>query len=95
MIDEERASQAGGHAMDFDRDKVDEVVFALLYLTLHEVDEYGGRAWNGLDWQTMDRLHEKGLIGNPRSKAKSVTLDAESVRRCEAAFDRWFGKGEG
>jgi hypothetical protein len=27
-----------------------------------------------LDWDSLDRLHEKGYIGSPKSKAKSVTL---------------------
>ena len=55
---------------DFNRDKVDEIVLALLQLTLH--DFY--RAWKGFDWETLDRLYEKGWIENPRSKAKSVVI---------------------
>jgi Domain of unknown function (DUF6429) len=51
---------------DYDRDKVDEVVLALMYLTLHD----GDRAWKGFDWDVLDRLYEKGLIGDPKSKAK-------------------------
>ena len=78
--------------MDYDTDKVDEAVFALLYLTLHEVNEFGGRAWKGMDWDAMDRLHERGLIGDPRSKAKSVVLDAEGIRAAERAFRKLFGK---
>jgi len=46
---------------DDDREKVDEVVLALLYLTLH--DSY--RAWKGFDWETLNRLYEKGWIDNP------------------------------
>jgi len=41
---------------DIDRDKVDEIVLALLQLTLHDSD----RAWKGFDWDTLDRLYEKG-----------------------------------
>ena len=78
--------------MDYDPDKVDEAVLALLYLTLHDVNEYGGRAWKGHDWDALDRLHKKGLIGEPRSKAKSVVLDAEGIRAAEDAFRRLFGK---
>jgi hypothetical protein len=37
---------------DFDRDKIDEIVLALMQLTLH--DYY--RAWKGFDWETLDRL---------------------------------------
>lgn len=79
---------------DYDTDKVDEAVFALLWLTLHDVNEYAGRAWKGHDWDVLDRLHEKGLISDPRSRAKSVVLDAEDIRKCEAAFRRLFGKTE-
>ena len=53
--------------MEYDKDKVDEMVLALQYLTTHD---QGTRAWKGLDWDAMDRLHDKGDIGNPKSKAK-------------------------
>lgn len=78
--------------MDYDTDKVDEAVLALLYLTRHEVDEHGGRAWKGHDWDAMERLHQKGLIGNPRSKAKSVVLDAAGMAAAERAFQKLFGR---
>ncbi|MBI1367741.1 MAG: hypothetical protein GC162_03715 [Planctomycetes bacterium] len=78
--------------MDYDTDKIDEAVLALLYLTLHEVDEHGGRAWKGLDWDALDRLHQKGLISDPRSKAKSVILTPESIAKSQDAFRRLFGK---
>jgi hypothetical protein len=41
--------------MTYDEDKVDEMVLALLYLTLHG----NGRAWKGHDWDAMERLHKK------------------------------------
>jgi hypothetical protein len=78
--------------MDDDTDKVDEAVLALLYLTLHDVNQFGGRAWKGHDWNALDRLHEKNLIGDPRSKAKSVVLDADGIEAAEAAFQKLFGK---
>ena len=56
--------------MNYDEDKVDEAVLALLYLTLHE----GTRAWKGHDWDALDRLHKKGMILDPVGKAKSVVL---------------------
>jgi uncharacterized protein DUF6429 len=40
----------------------------------------------------MDRLHQKGLISDPRSKTKSVTLDAEGIKAAEKAFNKLFGK---
>jgi hypothetical protein len=59
--------------MEYDKDKVDEMILALLYLTTFK-DGIALRAWKGLDWDSLDRLHEKGYIGSPKSKAKSVTL---------------------
>jgi hypothetical protein len=43
--------------MEIDTEKVDEAVLALLYLTLHD----GARAWKSFDWETLNRLHAKGL----------------------------------
>ena len=54
--------------MKIDTEKVDEMLLALLYLTTFE---YGGtiRSWKGYDWDSLHRLHEKGLISDPRGKA--------------------------
>jgi len=72
---------------DYDREKVDEIVIALLYLTLH--DSY--RAWKGFDWDTLDRLYEKGWIDNPRRKAKAVQLTEEGLARSAQLFQHYFG----
>jgi hypothetical protein len=74
--------------MEYDKDKVDEVVLALLYLTLHD----GCRAWKGHDWEAMDRLHEKGMIGDPVGKAKSVVFTEEGLRRSAELFAQYFAK---
>jgi len=74
--------------MEYDKDKVDEMVLALLYLTTHD---QGTRAWKGLDWDAMDRLHDKGYIGNPKSKAKSVILTEEGERLSKEFFKKHFG----
>lgn len=64
--------------MTYDKKKVDEMVLALLYLTVHE-DGDGLRAWKGYDWDALDRLHEQGYISDPKTKARSVWLtDAEA-----------------
>ena len=72
--------------MDYDKDKVDEMVLALLYLTLHD----GARAWKGHDWDAMDRLHKKGMIFDPVGKAKSVLLTEVGLKRCEELFLKHF-----
>lgn len=38
----------------------------------------------------MDRLHQKGYIGDPKSKAKSVTLTEEGARLSEELFRKHF-----
>ncbi len=80
--------------MDYDRDKVDEMVLALLYLTIHDIDEFGARAWKSFDWDAMDRLYAKGYIGDPKNKAKSVVLSAEGLERAQTLFERHFGVAE-
>ncbi len=79
--------------MEYDKDKVDEMVLALLYLTSFR-DKYGTRAWKSMDWDAMDRLHEKGYIGDPKSKAKSVVLTEEGEELAEELFVRHFGISE-
>ena len=74
--------------MEYDEDKVDEMVLALLFLTLHD----GYRAWKGHDWDAMDRLHKKGMIGNPVGKAKSITLTEEGLQCSRELFTKHFGK---
>jgi hypothetical protein len=73
---------------DYDRDKVDEIVLALMYLTLHD----SFRAWKGFEWETLDRLYEKGWIENPRSKAKSVVFTEEGLAQSASLFQRHFSK---
>jgi hypothetical protein len=75
--------------MEYDTDKVDEATLALLYLNLFE-DRWGARAWKIMPWEAMDRLHEKGLIGDPKSKAKSVVLTEEGLIAAEVAFRKLF-----
>jgi hypothetical protein len=78
----------GGYIMsNYDREKVDEVVLALMSLTLHD----SSRAWKGFDWDTLDRLYEKGWIDNPRRKTKSVQLTEEGLARAAQLFEHYFG----
>lgn len=76
--------------MEYDKDKVDEMALALLYLTTFK-DEFGFRAWKGMDWDVLDRLHEKGYISSPKSKAKSVALSEEGAILSEQLFKKHFG----
>ena len=78
--------------MNYDQEKVDDVVLALLYLTIWEEDEWGARAWKSHDWDALDRLHAKEYISDPKSKAKSVVLSPEGVIRARELFERYFAK---
>ncbi len=77
--------------MEYDKNKVDEMVLALMSLVMHS-DGDAVRAWKGFDWETLDRLHEKGLISDPKSKAKSVVLSDEAVKLSESLFEKHFGR---
>ncbi|MBI4429609.1 MAG: hypothetical protein HY562_10875 [Ignavibacteriales bacterium] len=77
--------------MEIDYDKIDDTVLALLHLTSFQE---GGifRAWKGHDWEALNRLHEKGFISNPKSKAKSVILSDEGADRAKELFGKYFQK---
>lgn len=71
-----------------DTERIDEAVLALLYLTLH--DDF--RAWKGHDWDALDRLHRKGMIGDPVGKAKSVMLTEAGLAESARLFAKLFGE---
>lgn len=75
--------------MEINEEKIDEVVLALLYLNFHgEPDAV--RAWKSFDWDTMDRLHRKGFIDDPKSKAKSVLMTEEGEKAAKELFEKYF-----
>ena len=77
--------------MEIDPKKVDDAVVGLLYLASFE--EAGvTRAWKGYSWDTLNRLHEKGIILNPKSKAKSVVFTDEGKSKAKEACEKLFGK---
>ncbi len=80
--------------MQFNEDKIDEMTLALLYLVMHDESEFGARAWKGFDWDTMNRLHEKGFIANPIGKAKSVGVTPEGCKKAKELFEKHFVKHE-
>jgi hypothetical protein len=74
--------------MNYDRDKVDEMVLALLYLTITEVEDWGARTWKSHDWDALDRLHVRGYISDPKRKAKSVVLSPGGLEQARELFER-------
>jgi mRNA interferase MazF len=73
----------------FSTEEIDQTVLALLHLNSFQMHGQV-RSWKTFDWDAMDRLYEKGLIDDPRSKAKSVPLTAEGIMAAEEAFRRRF-----
>ena len=74
--------------MELDNDKIDEAVLALLLLGIHD----GARAWKGFDWESMNRLHAKGLISEPRGKAKSIAFTEKGLQEAERLLEKLFSK---
>lgn len=74
----------------FDIEKIDEAVLALLLLGLHEHNS----VWKSFDWDALARLHAKGLISDPRGKAKSVMMTEEGRARGEALLAQMFKRTE-
>jgi hypothetical protein len=79
-----------GGNMDFDQDKVDDMVLALLFLTAFRSQGIL-RAWKGHDWETLGRLSSKGYISDPKSKARSVQMTEEGASRSQQLFEKYFG----
>lgn len=71
---------------ELDTNRIDDAILALLLLGLH--DER--RAWKGFDWATLERLHQKGMIGDPVGKTKSVVFSQDGLRRAEELFEAMF-----
>ena len=74
--------------MELDMDIIDDAVLALLLLGRHD----GDRVWKGFDWDAMNRLHERGLISDPRGKTKSVVLTEEGLTRSRQLLEQLFGR---
>jgi Domain of unknown function (DUF6429) len=77
--------------MAIDHRKVDDVVLALLGLKAFDEGDWGTRAWKSYDWDALDRLHVEGSISDPKSKAKSVVLSPEGLKRSRELMERYFG----
>ena len=68
------------------KDKIDDAALALLYITLHD----DNRAWKGMDWDVLGRLHEKGMIHDPVGKVKSVVFTNDGLERAKKLFKEMF-----
>jgi len=76
--------------MNLDTEKIDEAVLALLLLGMH--DRF--RAWKGFDWDSMNRLHEKGFISDPQGKARSVVFSEAGLKEARRLLQKLFCESE-
>jgi len=74
--------------VEYDHNKIDEAVLALLWLT----QAGNRRAWKSHVWDALERLHAKGYISDPKSKARSVAFSDEGERQARELFERHFGR---
>lgn len=69
--------------------RIDDMVLALLYLTsFHQGGEV--RAWKAHDWDALQRLHEKGLISDPKRRSKSVAMSEVGASKAKELFEQYF-----
>lgn len=74
-----------------DTDKIDSAVLGLLYLGHWLEGPYNTpRSWKSFDWDSLARLHEKGLISDPVSKNKSVVHSEDGIEKAKVAFEKLF-----
>lgn len=87
VLQETRDPQSG---WEFDRDKVDQMILALLHLTSF-TENNEQKAWKNFDWEALHRLHKRGLIENPFSQAKTVSLTKQGAKFSHDLFYQNFG----
>jgi hypothetical protein len=71
---------------ELDWSRIEDAALALMYLTLHN----GNRVWKQISWDVTDRLHEQGMVADPRNKTKSIALTPEGLERAERVFRELF-----
>jgi hypothetical protein len=76
---------------NLDHEKLAEAALAILSLSAWD-EEYGARAWKGMDWDMLDVLHQKGWIGDPVGKQKSVHITEPGVTLAATYLKKHFGK---
>jgi hypothetical protein len=76
---------------NIDKEKWAEVALAILSLTAHK-NMGGVRAWKGMDWDLLNILHQKGWIGDPVGKQKSVVFTDEGEDLATKFLEKHFGK---
>jgi hypothetical protein len=73
--------------MEYDVEKADEFALALLYFNLYRYGK-GVRSWKNFPWDVLDSLHEKDLISDPGTKAKSFWVTEEGEKKAKEMFEK-------
>jgi len=76
-----------GEFMNYDEDKIEELILALLGVFEFE----NGRVWKRYDFAFMEALHAKGLITDPRGRSESVYLTEQGLARAKLLAAKHFG----
>jgi hypothetical protein len=76
---------------NLDHEKLAEAALAILSLSAWD-EEYGARAWKSMDWDLLDVLYQKGWIGDPVGKQKSVSITEQGVALAGTYLEKHFGK---
>lgn len=74
--------------MEYDKDQVDEMTMALIFLVTTREGE-GGRAWKGFDWKILERLHQRGWLAQPQIKSLSLEITAEGMAKGQECFEKY------
>lgn len=91
IVNGRKPEPKGGNGMKYNENRVDETILALLHLTTFR-ESSGYRTWKGHDWEVMNRLHNRGFIGNPKSKSRSVELTEEGRLLSDELFKKHFSE---
>ena len=75
--------------MKYDKDKVDEMTLALLFLTSSRIKNLT-RAAKSLDVATLERLQAKGYINDPKGKELSIVLTETGAALSKELFVKYF-----
>jgi Domain of unknown function (DUF6429) len=77
--------------LEFDRNKVDEMTLALMYLvSTRGPDGQGATAWKGLNSETLARLQQRGWIKETNRKDLSLHITEEGYLTSERLFREHF-----
>jgi hypothetical protein len=69
--------------MATDTKRIDDVVLALFYLTLHDQSH----ASTSFAPEVLQRLHESGMIGDPAENWDSIELTPDGLQRSKKLFN--------